>query len=99
VTFTADETSKTISVAVTGDTKVEPNATFVVNMRGAVGVTLAGAQGVGTMQNDDTTVLSINDVSRTAGNSGTMSRAPCPEYGSLTSSRAYPTLPAPALLR
>ena len=75
LTFTAGQTSKTISVTVNGDTTVEPNETFVVNLTAPSGATLADAQGQGTITNDDTVVtlptLSINDVTVTEGNSGT----------------------------
>ena len=54
LSFAAGTTSKTITVAVTGDTAVEPNETFVVNLTNAVGATIADAQGVGTITNDDT---------------------------------------------
>ena len=41
LSFAAGITSQTISVAVTGDTTVEPNETFVVNLSNAVGATIA----------------------------------------------------------
>ena len=55
LSFTAGQTSKTIAVVVNGDTAVEPNETFLVNLTGPVGATLADAQGQGTITNDDTT--------------------------------------------
>ena len=54
LSFAAGTTSKTITVPVTGDTTVESTETFVVNLTNAVGATLADAQGVGTITNDDT---------------------------------------------
>ena len=75
LSFTAGQTTKTVSVTVNGDTAVEPNETFVVNLTAPSGATLADAQGQGTITNDDTAVtlptLSINDVTVTEGNSGT----------------------------
>jgi thermitase len=47
------ETSKTITVSVSGDTAAEPNETFVVNLSAATNATIADAQGVGTIVNDD----------------------------------------------
>ena len=51
---------KHILVAVKGDTTVEPNETFSVNLSNPVGATLADAladrQGLGTILNDDTSV-------------------------------------------
>jgi Calx-beta domain/Right handed beta helix region len=72
--FAAGATSKTLTVMVNGDTTSEPNETFAVNLGGPVNATIADAQGVGTITNDDTAALptlSINDVTVTEGNSGT----------------------------
>ena len=77
LSFTAGQTSKTISVTVNGDTTVEPNETFLVNLSSPSGATLADAQGQGTITNDDSAALptlSINDVTVTEGNSGTIDR-------------------------
>lgn len=71
LTFTAGQTSKTVTVNVTGNAVVEPNETFFVNLSGAVGATISDGQGVGTILNDDGPVLRINDVSRAEGNAGT----------------------------
>ena len=69
LTFIAGQTSKTVTVNVIGNTMVEPNETFVVNLSSAVGATILDGQGVGTILNDDP-MLRINDVSRGEGNSG-----------------------------
>jgi Ca2+-binding RTX toxin-like protein len=53
LTFTPGQTSKTVSVSVNGDTTVEPDETFFVNLSAATNATIADAQGVGTIQNDD----------------------------------------------
>ncbi|HEY0430095.1 MAG TPA: Calx-beta domain-containing protein [Pyrinomonadaceae bacterium] len=53
VTFNAGETSKQISVAVNGDTVVEGNETFSVNLSGATNAVISDAQGIGTIVNDD----------------------------------------------
>jgi hypothetical protein len=71
LTFTAGQTSKTIAIVVNGDTSVEPNETFVVNLTNPAGATLADGQGQVTIVNDDLPALSINDMSSTEGNSGT----------------------------
>ncbi|HEX5702834.1 MAG TPA: Calx-beta domain-containing protein [Pyrinomonadaceae bacterium] len=56
-------TSTTISVTVNGDTDIEPNETFFVNLTGVTGATVTDAQGLGTITNDDaatsTTDLSV----------------------------------------
>ncbi len=53
LTFAAGETSKPLPVTVIGDTTVEPNETFTVDLSGATGATVADPQGVGTIANDD----------------------------------------------
>jgi Ca2+-binding RTX toxin-like protein len=57
LTFNPGETSKTITVAVNGDTKVESNETFFVNLSNlnanGRNVTIADNQGQGTIANDD----------------------------------------------
>ena len=71
LTFAAGETSKTIAVAVTGDTTIEADETFTVTLSGASGAPISRAQGTGTIRNDDFPALSINDVTVNEGNSGT----------------------------
>lgn len=68
-TFAPGETAHTITVAVNGDTQVENDETFVVNLSNAVDATLADSQGVATILDDDSTgnpvvnppVLSVGD--------------------------------------
>jgi hypothetical protein len=75
LSFAPGETKKTVSVSVKGDTVVEPNETFRVNLSTPTNATISDAQGVGTIVNDDLASvlpqLSINDVSLTEGNTGT----------------------------
>jgi hypothetical protein len=73
LTFAPGETMKQITVSVNGDTVVEPNETFFVNLTNATNATISDNQGLGTIVNDDSAPgqLSINDVSVTEGNSGT----------------------------
>ena len=62
VTFAPGVTSQTVTVQVNGDTTVEPNETFNVNLSNATGnATITDAQGVGTIVNDDQPAISIND--------------------------------------
>jgi Ca2+-binding RTX toxin-like protein len=52
--FNANETAKTISVTINGDTKLEGNETFNIVLSGATtGATIGDATGVGTISNDD----------------------------------------------
>jgi uncharacterized repeat protein (TIGR01451 family) len=67
----AGQQSYAFSVAVNGDSTLEPDETFLVNVSNASGATVTDSQGVGTIQNDDQPELSINDVLLTEGNSGT----------------------------
>ncbi len=73
ITFAAGETSKKIAVTINGDTDVEPNETFLVNLSGTTFATIADGQAVGTIVDDDNTpALSIADPTPIAeGNSGT----------------------------
>jgi hypothetical protein len=74
VTFPAGSTSQTLNVTVNGDTTVEPNEIFLVNLSSPSGATILDGQSVGTITNDDSAALptlSISDVSVTEGNSGT----------------------------
>ena len=71
LTFTPGQISKTVTVNVTGDTNTEANETFFVNLTNPVGATLLDGQGLGTILNDDGPVMTINDVSKAEGNSGT----------------------------
>ena len=78
--FAQGVVSQNISVVVNGDTKVEGNETYEVNLSGATnGATISHAQGVGTIVNDDVAApapvagsVTINDVSMTEGNNGTV---------------------------
>ena len=76
VSFAAGDLTKTISVTINGDTIVEPDETFFVNLLGATNDgTIVKSQGIGTITNDDTAGgvgnISISDVTITEGNSGT----------------------------
>ncbi|HEX2270145.1 MAG TPA: Calx-beta domain-containing protein [Pyrinomonadaceae bacterium] len=72
VTFTPGQESQTISVSINGDTTLEPNETFFVNLSTAVSATIGDSQAIGTIVNDDAQPsISINDVIVTEGNTGT----------------------------
>jgi hypothetical protein len=55
LTFTPGQTSRTITVNVTGDLNVESNETFFVNLSNAVNATIVDGQGLATLVNDDAT--------------------------------------------
>lgn len=72
LTFAPGDYSKTITVAVIGDTIYEPDETFVVNLTGATNAIILESQSLATIYNDDSAPwLTINDVSVLEGNSGT----------------------------
>lgn len=53
LTFNPNESSKTITVQVNGDTAIEPNETFRVNLTNPTNANLVEDVGVGTILNDD----------------------------------------------
>jgi len=70
---TAGETRQ-ITVNVNGDNKVESNQQLLANLSGVAGtndVTIADGQGQGTITNDDSTSITINDVTQSEGDAGT----------------------------
>jgi hypothetical protein len=65
-TIAAGATSTTVTVKVQGDTTVEPDETFFVNLSNPVNATISDIQGFGTIENDDTAptvTLSLSDTS------------------------------------
>jgi len=69
----AGSTSTTVTVTILEDALDEPNETFSVNLSNPVNATIADGTGVGTIvDNDATPTLSINDVTVTEGNAGTV---------------------------
>src|SRR5262249_31348552 len=71
LTIPAKTSSATINITVIADQTQESDETFFVNLSSPTNATIADAQAVGTIQNDDTQpTISINDVSDTEGNVG-----------------------------
>ena len=70
-TITEGNSTFTFDVTVNGDANVEPTETFLVNVTNVVGATVGDGVGQGTIVNDDSPSLSINDVTVFEGNSGT----------------------------
>ena len=66
---------RTVSVAVVGDTVLEPNETFALNIGAPsnAAVTVSDGLGLGTITNDDAASLAVSDVTLLEGNSGTTS--------------------------
>ena len=73
VNFAEGETSKPVNVAVFRDSVPEADETFFVNLSAPSNAVILDAQGRGTIENDDLgpPEISIDDVTREEGNSGT----------------------------
>jgi hypothetical protein len=55
LTFTPGQVSKTVTVTVNGDTKIEPTETFSITLSNPTNATLLKSVGVGTITDDDDT--------------------------------------------
>jgi hypothetical protein len=62
LTFQPGETSRQIAVPVVGDTTIEPDEQFFLNLSSPLGATLARAQAVGTITNDDEATITLTIV-------------------------------------
>jgi hypothetical protein len=71
LTFAPGETMKTIAVNVNGDRTVERDENFSISLSDPTNATIADGQGQGTIKNDDTATITIDDVTMAEGNSGT----------------------------
>ncbi len=70
--FPPGTTTQVVNVPVVGDTKLEPNETFVVDLSSPLFGVITDAQGQGTILNDDSVPrMSIDDVRVVEGNAGT----------------------------
>jgi hypothetical protein len=73
LTFTPGTTTRTITIPIAGDLVSEGSETFVVNLSSPVAATIADGQGTGTiLDNDSSPSLSINDVTVTENNTGSV---------------------------
>ena len=61
LTYTPGQTSKTVTVTVLGDTIDEIDEQFFVNLSGATNAPISDSQGVGTITDNDTSSLTINN--------------------------------------
>ena len=74
LTFNPGETTQEVPITILPDTVNEVTEQFVINLDTPVNATIADAQGVGTIPNDDPEVnFSIDDITHNEGNSGTTS--------------------------
>jgi RHS repeat-associated protein len=65
VTFNPGEITKTVNVAVNGDTTFEADETFKLNLSDAVNATIANSSATGTIVNDDAVPIVIPTISLT----------------------------------
>jgi serine protease len=70
-TIPAGQLSKTFTVTVNGDSTLEANEWFNVNLTSPTNATIYDGQGLGIIVNDEGPLLSIGDVQLGEGNSGT----------------------------
>ncbi len=70
LTIPAGSTTGTITVPVKGDTAHEPDETFFVDLSNPGNATIADAQGLGTITNDDP-AITVDDVAVAEGDTGT----------------------------
>ncbi|MGH9201670.1 MAG: Calx-beta domain-containing protein, partial [Vicinamibacterales bacterium] len=72
LTFAAGVASQTVTVPIAGDVLDEADETIQVNLSAPTNATIADAQGIVTITDDDATpTVTVGDVSLTEGNSGT----------------------------
>jgi serine protease len=72
VTIAAGNTTATFSVDVNGDTAIEADETYTVDVTNVVGASVADGSGTGTITNDDLPTLAIADATAVIeGNAGT----------------------------
>ena len=72
LTFAANETSKTITVSVTGDTANEADETVIITLSSASGADIVTASGTGTITDNDTPNFTIDSPSVVEGDSGSV---------------------------
>jgi len=77
ITFASGETTKTLTIGVNGDTTVEPDEDFEVDISAGTNATIGTATATGTILNDDggatppEVSISATDANKDEGNSGT----------------------------
>ncbi len=87
LTIPAGSTSVTFGVTVNGDTVVEPDETFFVDLSNPTEANIADAQGVGTIVNDDVPIVPIHDI-QSIGNTSPKVGQPVTTRGIVTGRRS-----------
>lgn len=98
LTFLPSETTKTITVAVKGETTAEQDETFLVNLTGETNATVTDPQGVGTITDDDRPTASIGDAAIDEGGelTFTITLSQEPGLGGQSATVNYATSPQPS---
>jgi Calx-beta domain-containing protein len=73
VSFVPGEAAKPVNVSVKGDTIDEGDEIYRLDLSGATNASIADAQGIGTITDDDSSQLSVSDVTIPEGDVGTTS--------------------------
>jgi hypothetical protein len=76
LTFTPGDTAEPVSVAITNDVLDEPDETFTVTLSAPSGATIAVAQAIGTITDDDTLPTAVADAYTTPFNTPLVVAAP-----------------------
>jgi hypothetical protein len=71
ITIAAGQTQGTVSVPIMGDTTLEPNETFSLNLEHVGGALFSKQSATGTILNDDAPGLSVSNIQVTEGDSDT----------------------------
>ncbi|MBS3029307.1 MAG: SBBP repeat-containing protein [Dolichospermum sp. DET50] len=71
ISFAPGEISKTVTIAVVGDTKSENPEAFTVNLSNVTNATITKATGVGTITNDDLPIITVAATDSDAGETAT----------------------------
>ncbi len=74
-TIAAGEQTYDFSVTVNGDTDIEPNETFFVNVTNVIGATVTDGQGTGTITNDDVIITPIHVIQGSGASSPLVSQS------------------------
>jgi hypothetical protein len=92
VSFPPGTTSRTVTIGVIGDTVVEPNETFALDLSSPTGATIADPRGIATIVNDDNTTqpppeprINITGARVTEGDSGIVDAALTVQLSNATS--------------
>jgi hypothetical protein len=97
LTFAPGETSKTITVAVAGDTAIEPDETLSVQLSSPVNATIGTGSATGTISDDDTPKPRAGRWTGTTSQNRAISFDVVPDAGYVTHFQVYVDLQCPGI--